>query len=445
MRRIGRYEILGLLGRGGMGAVYKVRLPALGRVLALKRLDPRPELTALWGPANVRNRFIREARIMGRLRHPFLTAVYDFVDDPLHPFFVMDYYCRNLGVLIGEGRDLDAAARVPPPQRTFRYVRQTLSGLERLHQAGLVHRDIKPFNLLLSDEDDIRIADFGLSRLRGEAPWKQARLRVGSPYYAAPEQERTPDDAGPESDLYSAGILVHRLLTGRLPIRGIEPVPGWPAVANQALAGFFDKALHPSPSGRFPSASAMAQALGDVEAQWARSGRPECGLLFGGDDPSPAPRPPLRAHARKVTPDQAPSVFGLDALNRPRSYSSPRLEPVSAAAAKDSTTGLFWDLAGPGYGVSWDEAGDYVRNLADQAHGGYSDWRRPTVPELLSLLGPPDPSGSPCVPDGFGGPPAPLWSADTRSALAAWMIDTELGFTAPADKTCLFGVRAVRG
>ena len=190
MKRIGRYLIRGLLGRGGMGKVYKVELPAIGKIAALKLLDPDPVVAKLLGIERLRNLFISEARTMSGVNHPNIVAIHDFDWHAEKPFYVMDFFANNLGAMIGESYRTEVPSRRIVVDKALDYTRQTLDGLACLHDAGIYHRDIKPFNLLVTAWDTIRICDFGLSKLRGEAYAGPANLNVGSPYYAAPEQEK---------------------------------------------------------------------------------------------------------------------------------------------------------------------------------------------------------------------------------------------------------------
>ena len=195
MRFIGKYIVRGLLGRGGMASVYKVKIPRLGRLAALKLLDPRPELAALLGAESLRKRFISEAQAMASLHHPNLLVVWDLDEADGRLFYLMDYYCRDLARLIGEGPRLEDPARRLTPERALNLTRQCVQGLDRLHQAGMAHRDIKPGNLLLTTEDQVKICDFGLAKLPGLNYREPPNLLVGSPYYTAPEQEKDPQAA----------------------------------------------------------------------------------------------------------------------------------------------------------------------------------------------------------------------------------------------------------
>lgn len=244
MRKIGKYEILGLLGRGGMSVVYKVRLPVVNKVVALKLLSPHPNLKDLMGEEEVKRLFINEAKLIAGLRHPRVVDIKDFDLVDGIPYYVMEYYCNNLGLLIGETYEPEEPSRTISPDKALWYTSQTLEGLSCLHQAEIVHRDIKPYNLLVTDEDLIKISDFGLSRLRGETFSGPPNLKVGSPFYAAPEQEIDPDLADGRADLYAVGVMLYRMLTGRLPEgkkKGLSRfTPGldgeWEAFLDQALA-----------------------------------------------------------------------------------------------------------------------------------------------------------------------------------------------------------------
>jgi serine/threonine protein kinase len=179
MKRIGHYIIRGLLGRGGMGKVFKVELPVVGKMVALKLLDPDPLLAKLLGMPKLRDLFLAEAKILARLNHPHIVDLNDFDEDQGRPFYVMAYYPNNLGSLLGESYRTDRPSRTIRADKALNYVRQTLEGLACLHDAGIVHRDIKPFNLLVTELDSIKICDFGLSKLRGERFSRPAAAQCG--------------------------------------------------------------------------------------------------------------------------------------------------------------------------------------------------------------------------------------------------------------------------
>ena len=217
MKRIGKYIVRGLLGRGGMSKVFKVEIPRIGKIVALKRLDPHPLLTRLMGANKVRDWFVSEALTLARLNHANIVAVRDFDEAEGVPFYTMDYFFSNLGQLIGETRRVEETTRVIRLDRAIAILRQALAGLACLHHHGIVHRDIKPFNLLFDDQGRVQIGDFGLSRLRGETVATPQGLKVGSPWYAAPEQEASADSADTRADLYAVSVTFYRMLTGLLP------------------------------------------------------------------------------------------------------------------------------------------------------------------------------------------------------------------------------------
>ena len=444
MKLIGKYEVRGLLGRGGMGAVYKVRLAAIGKILALKLLDPQPALTALWGSEEIRRRFRAEAATMGSLRHPHIASIFDFEDSGGLSFFTMEYYCQNLGALINETYDLEAPTRILRADRAIRYASQTLSGLNRLHQAGLVHRDIKPFNLLLTDEDTVKITDFGLSGIRGETFGAHRRLRVGSPFYTAPEQERNPVDAGGPADLYSVGVMLYRLTTGLLPIKRIHPVSRLKQDLDGDWDDFFRLALDPDPGRRFQSAREMEEALRELESGWQDKNEELCRLQPGIANPSPAsPAVPLRSEGLKISPASARDFLQLDALWRPRQIPDQSLECLENRTVVDRRAKLIWQADGSDFGLTWPEAHDYIKELNRKRYKSLDNWRLPTMDELLAIIKPPLSAGDDCLARAFGPWRQNLWSADTRSAMAAWYVNTDLGFAAWRDFTCPAYVRAV--
>ncbi len=189
------FEILELLGQGGMGAVYKAVHKKLDRLVALKVL-PR-ELAA---DPSFEERFLREARALASLQHPNLIAVHDFGEVGGLFYLVLEYVDGpNLRELLARGR--------LEPHRALRIVPQICQALEYAHAEGVVHRDIKPENILLAESGDVRIADFGLARLAcpdAASPSLTATDQaVGTPHYMAPEQLERPDEVDHRADIYS--------------------------------------------------------------------------------------------------------------------------------------------------------------------------------------------------------------------------------------------------
>mgnify|MGYP006304816939 FL=1 len=196
MKTIGKYQVKGLLGKGGMGRVYKALLPSVDKIVALKLLSPHDHMQQLLGSEQINTLFFTEARTLANINHPHVAGLLDFdYDQTGRPFFVMEYLCMNIGSLIGERYEIEKPTRILPPNRAFRYIDQILDGLDRLHATGIIHRDIKPYNILLTDDDQVKIIDLGLSRLRGEVTSLPDAFKIGTPYYSSPEQSERPDQA----------------------------------------------------------------------------------------------------------------------------------------------------------------------------------------------------------------------------------------------------------
>jgi serine/threonine protein kinase len=197
----GRYTIERELGRGGMASVYLARDRELQRPIAVKVLAEH-----LAADGTFRARFLREARLAGGLSHPNIVQVYDAGDTDGRPFIVMEYV---------PGRTLADFGQLPP-ERVAELARQACAGLQHAHAAGLVHRDVKPANLLLRDDGVLKIADFGIARAAGTTRHTQAGKILGTAAYLAPEQIAG-RDATAASDLYSLAAVLYELLTGRPP------------------------------------------------------------------------------------------------------------------------------------------------------------------------------------------------------------------------------------
>ena len=428
-----------------MSLVYKVRLPIIEKIMALKLLHPHPLLISLLGEEALKKLFVAEARIMAKLRHPHLLAVWDFDSFEGAPFFVTEYYCNNLGILIGESGEMEKPTRVLKPERVFHYARQILVGVSRLHKAGVIHRDLKPFNFLITDDDTLKIGDFGLSLLRGETLPAPDNLKVGSPYYAAPEQEQDPDQVDERADLYSVGVTLYRLATGRLPGEArLRPSRVYPNLPPEWDA-FLLKGTARDKKARFASAEEMLQALDQLRNHWETR---ETSLCPDSTFPTErteetSPFTLLRARPLKSRPTEARSLFEVDELWRPRRFSWFDLQERGDGTVLDKTHGLLWEQSASEYLLTWPEAGDYVRGLNQARFAGQSGWRLPTVDELLSLITESPQSHNYCLAPPFDPGKKCLWSADRRSFTAAWFASIDLGFVFWQDFTCHYYVRAV--
>jgi eukaryotic-like serine/threonine-protein kinase len=217
----GRYELGELLGRGGMAEVRKGTDARLGRAVAVKRLR-----TDLVGDATFLARFRREAQASASLNHPAIVAVYDTGDEPSadphgvsQPYIVMEYVAgRTLREILGEGRKI-------LPERALEITAGVLSALDYSHRAGIIHRDIKPGNVMLTPTGDVKVMDFGIARAMSDASagMTQTAAVVGTAQYLSPEQARG-ETVDSRSDVYSTGCLLYELLTGRPPFVGDSPV-----------------------------------------------------------------------------------------------------------------------------------------------------------------------------------------------------------------------------
>lgn len=266
MRILGsRYELGRLLGSGGMARVYEAADRVLERRVAVKLVR-----AGLAADAGVRERLLREARAAARFTHPNVVAVYDVGEDDGEPYIVMEFV---------DGRTLaqELSERAPlPVGDALHRAAGVLAALTAAHERGLVHRDVKPGNVLLTDDGFVKLADFGIAKGLDDAiaGLTATGQILGTPRYLAPERV-TGNTATPQSDLYAVGVLLYEMLSGSPPFDGEqsfaialahqrEPVPpleeAEPSVPPW-LARVVHRALEKDPAERYPSAAAMAQDL----------------------------------------------------------------------------------------------------------------------------------------------------------------------------------------
>ncbi|HEX8915953.1 MAG TPA: serine/threonine-protein kinase, partial [Humisphaera sp.] len=208
------YEVEGVLGRGGMGVVYRARHLGLRRSVALKML-----LAGSYAGAAERARFLREARAVAALRHPHVVQVYDVGEHDGRPYFTME--------LADGGTLAEQLAGVPQPAaRAAEMTARLADAVEAAHNAGIVHRDLKPSNVLLSADGTPKVSDFGLAMQadggdEGGPSLTLSGARMGTPSYMSPEQAAGRRAAvGPATDVYALGAVLYEMLTGRPPFRG---------------------------------------------------------------------------------------------------------------------------------------------------------------------------------------------------------------------------------
>ncbi len=279
-RHFPQLEILALIGRGGMGAVYKARQPSLDRLVALKILPP-----AVAGDTGFAERFTREARALARLSHPNIVSVYDFGQVAGMPFFVMEYVDGpNL-------RELERGAKLNP-REALQIVPQICDALQFAHDEGIVHRDIKPENILLDRKGRVKIADFGIAKLVGQTVTPDAALTgagdvVGTLNYMAPEQREKPMTVDHRADIFSLGVVFYELLTGELPIGKFAP-PSQKAQVDVRLDEVVVRALEKEPARRYQHVSDLGTDVQNITA--AKPASPP--VLAEPPPPAMPPAPP---------------------------------------------------------------------------------------------------------------------------------------------------------
>ena len=263
--RIGDYELLEEIGRGGMGVVWRARQISLGRVVALKLL-----LAGTFAAEEARERFRREANTISRLRHPSIVAVYEIVEHGGQLCFSMDLI---------QGRNLSARLREAPPtpRQAIEWLLVLTDAIAHAHSRGVIHRDLKPANILIDELDAPHLTDFGLAKeLNSESDLTLTGQTLGSASYMAPEQAQG-RNAGLTvvTDIYSLGAVLYHLLTGRPPFLAdslpdtlkqvveTDPVP--PRKLSPAIPGDLEticlKCLEKQPSHRYATAPALADDL----------------------------------------------------------------------------------------------------------------------------------------------------------------------------------------
>ncbi|MGB3885203.1 protein kinase domain-containing protein [Gordonia sp. (in: high G+C Gram-positive bacteria)] len=316
---LGRYRLVRLLGRGGMGDVYEAVDTDKDRTVALKLLPQ-----ALSDDADFRARFMRESRTVAKLNDPHIIPIHDFGELDGQLF---------LDMRIVRGRDLRSVIKDGPlePARAVAIVEQVAGALDTAHATGLLHRDVKPENILLDSRDFAYLADFGLAQSAGQTRLTSTGLAIGSFAYMAPERFGTDTPPGPQSDVYALACVLYECLTGTQPFpsTSIEqiiaghlsrPVPATGTAMDAVIATGMAK----NPAARFPSAGALAVAAGD-----ALNGR---GAL-----------PPATANAvhgpTMVTPVQPPNPSQLAYPSlpsypvQPQAKNGPKLWLIAAAVA----------------------------------------------------------------------------------------------------------------
>ncbi len=267
--RLGTYEVKGVIGRGGMGVVFKAFDPALNRNVAIKVLSPH---LANCGAA--RRRFLREARATAAVVHEHVVSVFAVVETAGSPFIVMEYVP---GPSLQDRLDQQGPLALA---EVLRIGMQTAAGLAAAHAQGLVHRDVKPANILLENGiERVKLTDFGLARAAADAGMTQSGIVAGTPHYMAPEQARA-EATDHRADLFSLGSTLYAMCTGIPPFRAETPVAVLRRVSDDEprpirqlnpetpawLEAIVERLHAKDPADRFASASEVADLLGQCLA-----------------------------------------------------------------------------------------------------------------------------------------------------------------------------------
>jgi serine/threonine protein kinase len=307
MVKAGRYEILGELGRGAMGVVYRATDPVIGRTVAVKTIRLSEEGTGLSRP-ELLSRFQTEARAAGLLTHPNIVVVYDAGEENGLYYITMELIeGKSLQVLLDSGHSF-------PVPRVLRIMEQTCSALQFAHERSIVHRDIKPANLMLTADDTVKVTDFGTAKILQFGTVQQTTHVMGTPSYMSPEQVKGRPVDG-RSDIFSLGVLLYEILTGEKPFPGQsittviykivneEPIP--PRTLNpsihQGLSDIVMRALAKEPEVRYQSCRELLEDLRNYRALVPAERSPDATLI------SPRENSPFPLGIAGGTPQSTPS------------------------------------------------------------------------------------------------------------------------------------------
>ena len=267
MDAIGRYQILGELGRGAMGIVYRAQDPTIGRQVAIKTIR-LADLSDHAERDRLRERLFREAQSAGILSHPGIVVVYDVGEQDDITYIAMEFV---------NGPSLEKlllADDAPEPELILNVLRQTAAGLDYAHKKGIVHRDIKPGNIMLDQDGTVKITDFGVAKLAASHQLTQAGTVLGTPNYMSPEQVQGKDVDG-RADQFALAVVAYEMLTGEKPFMGeqlttvlykiVSEEPPAPHQLNPSLgfavAMVVARALTKNPAKRYPTCTEFISAL----------------------------------------------------------------------------------------------------------------------------------------------------------------------------------------
>lgn len=321
----GRYALIGVLGRGGMGVVWRATDRVLERQVAVKEVTFPVDVTAEEREVLIQ-RTLREARAAARLDHPRVTRVYDVVHEGGKPWLIMEHVpSRSLQDVVEEEGPL-------APWAVARIGLDVLDAIEAAHDAGIVHRDVKPANVLVGDDGHASLTDFGIATTTGDSHLTTQGALIGSPTYMAPERARG-DEPRPPVDLWGLGATLYAAVEGRPPFDKGEPMATLLAVVSE----------HPAPMLRAGPLEPVVRRLLDKDP--ARRGtvesvRAQLRVIASGDTPPPPPSstpPPPPQPARPATSLRESSVqrFAAEDLRELASASKAVLGAVARGTARE--------------------------------------------------------------------------------------------------------------
>lgn len=403
----GRYRLISQQGSGGMAVVYKAQDLALGRTVAIKIL--RPSLTS---EPSFLNRFRQEARNVANLTHPNIVTLYDVGQDGNTYYMVMEFV---------ESQDLKKLIRASAPfpvERGLKIGIQICAGLGYAHRAGLVHADVKPQNILVDNNDNVKITDFGIAQALSHTQ-PQSRMSVvwGSPHYFSPEQAMG-EPPTPAADVYAIGIVIFEMLTGRLPYNGNDQQelamahikeqaphvrdfnPNVPANVDWVI----NKVMSKEPANRYRTADQLGRILESYQKQIGLPPQPAApvGAAAGATQTQVNVNPPSGASSAATFPSGAPASAAYPLAppvpgatpttpGAARGPMQPAIQPRSSALSRSMSgqtpaegvrpvTGPFRPPAAPPSPLSGNAAGPYPGAYTPETTGGVRSGSMPSFP-----------------------------------------------------------------
>ncbi len=380
-KSIGKYSVIGVLGRGSMGVVYRAQDPEIGRTVAIKVLR-KIFATPTLSMDSALERFKTEAKSAGNLRHPNIITVFEVSRDGDTPFIVMDYV---------EGEGLDSIIKRDgkiPPHTAISFLSQVASGLDYAHSRGVIHKDIKPANLIVDKQGNIYILDFGVASMSDSLSEPDGTGKgpvMGTPGYMSPEQIRN-DRVEARGDLFSLAIVFFEALTGVRPFAGdnatvvigniLRSEPLRATTANPSLPpgvdAEFQRALSKDPSTRFGSAkeflAALTQALAPV---LVRPAPKKESATFGVVEPGSRPPPSSKANVARWSDEIPMSQMPQNMGNK-----LPATVPLLRGGRVDMHKGVIPPPSGPGKKFSARSSGIFSSQYGESALQAAVGWKK---------------------------------------------------------------------